>query len=215
VIDCEYGMRDNDREALELVRHAGVPYQLVLTKADKIMYRRLLRSFLPRVEDFNQRHTDRILKACRRVRRDVAAFDPNNEAEGLSIIATSAVLRHVSQASHIGIDYLRYSICRATGNIPKHLQSLLPPKERPARDKYSDLIEVEDENVQRKESVDVEDEGWDDEDEVDESSESDEDIYHNKVISAKEDNCSVEDNESDCEAGLIPQSTATARDKIS
>jgi hypothetical protein len=172
LIDSESPLLPNDHEALALLRHARVPYQLVLTKCDKIMHRRLLRSFLPHPADFNQRHTDRVLKACRRVRRDVAAFGPGNEAEAerLGVIATSAVLRHVSQGDYVGIDYLRYCIMRATGNIPEHLHSVFLPKESPARDKYNDLIVVEDGDPQRRQGVVVESENWD-EDEDDEVTE--------------------------------------------
>jgi hypothetical protein len=167
LIDAESHLLPNDAEALALLRHAGVPVQLVLTKCDKIMHRRLLRSFLPRVEAFNQRHTDRVLKAARRVRADVAAAVGGIEgrevgeqvAAGMSVVATSSVLRHVSQRGYVGMDYLRYCVMRATGNIPRHLQATFLPPERPARERYDDLI-VAEEGARR---ADVE---WEDEDEV-------------------------------------------------
>ena len=170
LVDAETPLLPNDAEALALLRHAKIPYQIVLTKCDKIMHRRLLRSFLPRVEAFNQRHTDRVLKAARRVRRDVAAAIAGlegggaegreagrREAEGMSVVATSSVLRHSAQRGYVGMDYLRWCVMRATGNVPAHMRSTFLPPERPKRDTYGDLIAVEEERG----GVDC---GWDEED---------------------------------------------------
>jgi GTP-binding protein EngB required for normal cell division len=152
VVDAEAALQPNDAEALALLRRAGVPCQVVLTKCDKIMHRRLLRSFLPVVEAYNQRHTDRVLKAARRVRRDVAAAvaglegeeSARREAEALGVVATSSVLRDAGARGYVGMDYLRWCVLRATGNIPPHLRAtFLPPPGRARRDELGDLVVVE------------------------------------------------------------------------
>jgi hypothetical protein len=154
VIDAESPLLPNDAEALALLRRAGVPVQLVLTKCDKIMHRRLLRSFLPRVEAYNRRHTDRVLKAARRVRRDVAAAiaglegdreAAEGEAARMGVVATSSVLRDAAQRGYVGVDYLRWCVLKATGNVPAHMRAAFLPPVRPARSAYDGLVVVEDE----------------------------------------------------------------------
>ena len=36
LVDCRHGLKDNDREVMEMLDKAAVSYRLVLTKADKV-----------------------------------------------------------------------------------------------------------------------------------------------------------------------------------
>jgi GTP-binding protein len=109
LIDAEHGVKRSDRQLLALIKEIGVPYQVVLSKADKIVF------------PGNRKPSPEALKArlseLRSTMESVKeAIQPNSEEDGRAvgeIIACSA--EEWIEGKRMGIDAVRFAMLQAAG----------------------------------------------------------------------------------------------------
>jgi GTP-binding protein len=116
LIDAEHGVKRTDTQLLAVIKQIGVPYQVVLSKADKIVFPGSRR---PSPEALEVR-----LSELRRTMESVKeAIQPDTEEDGGAvgeIIACSA--EEWIDGKRMGIDAVRFAMLRAAGleYRPKH-----------------------------------------------------------------------------------------------
>ena len=110
LVDAEHGVRKSDEQILELMRQAGTPHQVVLSKVDKILHPRAK----PPSAETLDRYLARLREICQQVREKVRP----QGARGVS--ALDDILCCSSETSleggrKLGIDGLRWAILQAAG----------------------------------------------------------------------------------------------------
>lgn len=109
LIDAEHGVKKSDEQLLSLIKDIGIPYQVVLSKADKIVFPG---SRTPSPEALEAR-----LAYLRRTMDSVkAAVQPDSEDDGGAVgevIACSA--EKWIEGKRMGIDAVRFAMLRAAG----------------------------------------------------------------------------------------------------
>lgn len=109
LIDAEHGVKTSDRQLLALIKDIGIPYQVILSKADKIVFPG---SRTPGPEALEAR-----LSELRRTMESVKeAVQPNSEDDGGAVgevIACSS--EKWIEGKRMGIDAVRFAMLRAAG----------------------------------------------------------------------------------------------------
>jgi GTP-binding protein len=109
LIDAEHGVKTSDKQLLALIKEIGVPYQVVLSKADKIVFPG---SRTPSPEALEAR-----LSELRRTMESVKeAIQPDSEDDGGAVgevIACSS--EKWIEGKRMGIDAVRFAMLQAAG----------------------------------------------------------------------------------------------------
>jgi GTP-binding protein len=109
LIDAEHGVKTSDRQLLALIKDIAIPYQVILSKADKIVFPG---SRTPGSEALEAR-----LSELRRTMESVKkAVQPNSEDDGGAVgevIACSS--EKWIKGKRMGIDAVRFAMLRAAG----------------------------------------------------------------------------------------------------
>lgn len=128
LIDSEHGVKKSDQQLLAVIRHLGIPFQVILSKADKIVYQP---QGSPRTEAM-----DIQLSELRRIMESVKEWvQPNSEDDGGAVgevIACSSATW--IDGKRMGIDAVRFAMLRAAGleyrpSIPTGKQVEIIPHE--------------------------------------------------------------------------------------
>lgn len=133
LIDSEHGIKKTDRQILDLFREHGVPFQVVLSKVDKILF---TRNKFPSQENMNKKLAT--LREYMDAVREVVS-DLELDVEIGEVLACSAEKR--VEGKFIGIDAVRHAMLSATGLESKD-QSALPPT--PEIVSFEDLVYTKD-----------------------------------------------------------------------
>jgi GTP-binding protein len=109
LIDSEHGVKKTDEQLLALIKALGIPYQIILSKADKIVYQS---QGSPRTEAM-----DLQLSELRRTMESMKEWvQPNSEDDGGAVgevIACSSTAW--IDGKRMGIDAVRFAMLRAAG----------------------------------------------------------------------------------------------------
>jgi GTP-binding protein len=111
LISPEHGVKRSDLQVLELLHSLGTPHQIVLSKIDKILYPRGAPKNAG--EPLDPKNVEALQDICAEVRKTVVADRRGTVLE--DIICTSAEVPGWNGEIRMGIDGLRYEICRAAG----------------------------------------------------------------------------------------------------
>jgi GTP-binding protein len=108
LIDCEHGLKPTDKQLLKSFREMAIPHQIILAKADKLLFA----NGLPQENVLNKklRQLEAVLLDIREI------LSPDNEDEGSALgelIACSAEKR--INGKKVGIDAVQFAILRAAG----------------------------------------------------------------------------------------------------
>ena len=110
LMNPEHGLKGTDRDLLQLLRQHGVSHQVVLAKADVIVFHGAKRLRKDHQLKNNCAHLDRIFE---RVRKEIQPADCEHPVALGELIACSA--EKSIHGERIGINNLRWAILAATG----------------------------------------------------------------------------------------------------
>ena len=102
-------MKQTDKELLELFRQHAISHQVVLSKADRIVYGG---SRLPKDEQLRER-SENLRAICNHIRKDIQPTDSEGPVALGELIACSA--EKSIDGNRIGINNLRWAVLAATG----------------------------------------------------------------------------------------------------
>lgn len=123
LVDTEHGIKNSDKDLLQMFNERAIPYQIVLSKVDKLV---LPGSRQPSPEALEGR-----LSELRRMMENVKeAVQPDSEDDGSSIgevIACSS--EKWVEGKRMGIDAVRYAMLKAAGMEYRPKPSLAKPVE--------------------------------------------------------------------------------------
>lgn len=109
LVDAEHGVKKSDQQLLAMIKDIGIPYQVILSKADKIVF--------PGSRTPSPQALEARLSELRRTMESVkAAVQPNSEDDGGAVgevIACSS--EKWIEGKRMGIDEVRFSMLRAAG----------------------------------------------------------------------------------------------------
>jgi len=110
LVDAEHGVSKSDEQVLELMRQAGTPHQLVLSKVDKIVY--------PEATTPSADALERYLARLQGIFEEVRENIRSREARGgcaLDDILCCSAEKSLGGRRTLGIDGLRWAILQAAG----------------------------------------------------------------------------------------------------
>ncbi|KAF1984192.1 P-loop containing nucleoside triphosphate hydrolase protein [Aulographum hederae CBS 113979] len=111
LVDAEHGLKIADKQLLEIFRQHGVPHQIILSKADKILYSGS-KTPSPEKLERKQKELEETMGYIRKV------IQPTHQGAGAAalgeIIACSAE-KTVENYKKLGIDGVRWAVLQATG----------------------------------------------------------------------------------------------------
>lgn len=110
LIDAEHGIKAADEQILELLRGAGTPHQVVLSKVDKLLWPS---TRLPSPEKM-EANLVRLRELCEAVREKVQPRDLRGPV-ALGEILTCSAEKAVEQGKKLGVDGLRWAVLQAAG----------------------------------------------------------------------------------------------------
>jgi GTP-binding protein len=110
LIDAEHGVRKSDEQILELMRQAGTPHQLVLSKVDKIVYPRTT----PPSADALEGYLARLQGIFEEVRQKIRSHGAKGGGALDDILCCSSE-KSLEGRRKLGIDGLRWAILQAAG----------------------------------------------------------------------------------------------------
>jgi GTP-binding protein len=128
LIDSEHGVKKSDQKLLAIIKYLGIPFQVILSKADKIVYQTQ--------GSLQSEAMDIKLSELRRTMESVKEWvQPNSEDDGGAVgevIACSAATW--IDGKRMGIDAVRFAMLRAAGleyrpSIPMGRQVEIIPHE--------------------------------------------------------------------------------------
>lgn len=108
LIEAEHGIKDSDRQILAMFKESGVPFQVVLAKADKILFPN---NRNPRPEVLEARFTD-LRKTMETVREAVLDLEIEKGEIG-EVIACSSEKK--IDGKRLGMDAVRFAMLQAAG----------------------------------------------------------------------------------------------------
>jgi len=109
LVDAEHGLKGQDVQLLEILRAEGVPHQVVLSKADKILFPT---KGNPNVEKM-ERHLEKLREMQEKVKNVVQPrYERGSVALG-EILACSA--EKIVESKRLGIDGVRWAVLQAAG----------------------------------------------------------------------------------------------------
>ncbi|RFU31279.1 hypothetical protein B7463_g5044, partial [Scytalidium lignicola] len=109
LVDAEHGIKTRDRQILALLRQQGVPFQIILSKVDRVLFPG---SRMPSEGALEARLTD-LSRTIETVKKEVI---PNTEDDGGGlgeVIACSS--EKWIEGKRLGIDAVRFAMLRAAG----------------------------------------------------------------------------------------------------
>jgi GTP-binding protein len=110
LVDAEHGVTKSDEQILEIMRQAGTPHQLLLSKVDKIVYPRAI----PPSADALERYLARLQEIFKEVRVKVRIQGTRGGCALDDILCCSSE-KSLDGHRKLGIDGLRWAILQATG----------------------------------------------------------------------------------------------------
>ncbi|KAE9370461.1 hypothetical protein N431DRAFT_426825 [Stipitochalara longipes BDJ] len=109
LVDAEHGVKKSDQQLLAMIKDIGIPYQVILSKADKIVF--------PGSRNPSPEALEARLSGLRRTMESVKeAVQPNSEDDGGAVgevIACSS--EKWIEGKRMGIDEVRFAMLRAAG----------------------------------------------------------------------------------------------------
>jgi len=109
LVDAEHGVKKSDQQLLAMIKDIGVPYQVILSKADKIVF--------PGSRTPSSQALEARLTELRRTMESVKeAVQPNSEDDGGAVgevVACSS--EKWIEGKRMGIDEVRFAMLRAAG----------------------------------------------------------------------------------------------------
>jgi GTP-binding protein len=117
LVDAEHGVKKSDQQLLAMIKDIGIPYQVILSKADKIVF--------PGSRTPSSQALETRLTELRRTMESVKeAVQPNSEDDGGAVgevVACSS--EKWIEGKRMGIDEVRFAMLRAAGleyrpNVP-------------------------------------------------------------------------------------------------
>ena len=109
LVDAEHGLKVQDEQLLEILRGEGVPHQVVLSKADKILFPTKGNPSVERME----RHLGKLRELQEKIK---SVVQPRYERGSIAlgeILACSA--EKVIERKRLGIDGVRWAVLQAAG----------------------------------------------------------------------------------------------------
>ncbi|PMD46309.1 hypothetical protein L207DRAFT_507223 [Hyaloscypha variabilis F] len=107
LVDAEHGVKKSDQQLLAMIKDIGIPYQVILSKADKIVF--------PRSRKPSPKALEARLSGLRRTMESVKeAVQPDSEDDGGAVgevIACSS--EKWIEGKRMGIDEVRFAMLRA------------------------------------------------------------------------------------------------------
>ncbi|KAF2460486.1 P-loop containing nucleoside triphosphate hydrolase protein [Lineolata rhizophorae] len=121
LVDAEHGLKDSDTYILNGFRANGIPHEIVLSKADKIL---LPRPRMPSPEAW-QRHLAHMRHASEKVYDGIVRLHGGRGMRLNAILACSGEKRDAN-GKLLGMDALRWAVLQAAGLGAAQLEQLLP-----------------------------------------------------------------------------------------
>lgn len=109
LVDAEHGIKTGDRQILDLFRHQSVPFQVILSKADRVLFPG---SRMPSQGALEARFTE-LRRTMESVREAILPENEDDEGGLGEIVACSSEKR--IEGKRLGIDAVRFAMLRATG----------------------------------------------------------------------------------------------------
>lgn len=109
LVDAEHGVKRGDREMISLMKQNNIPFQVVLSKADKIVFPG---SRTPSAGALEARLSD--LRATMDIVKDIVQPDTEDDGQGLGEVIACSAEKWI-EGKRMGIDALRFSMLRAAG----------------------------------------------------------------------------------------------------
>lgn len=153
LIDSLHGLKDTDKEMLSLFRQYAIPHQIILSKVDRILIKRLrkgIKEFTHVKREVNISKINQLKKVMENMRPIIqpigAAAGPGSLGEILSC-STIAKLSPPSR-NCLGISSIRWSILQATGLAdgfkPEAVNNRSLPSSEPAKDTITSTFTFDD-----------------------------------------------------------------------
>ncbi|KAF2434609.1 hypothetical protein EJ08DRAFT_581919 [Tothia fuscella] len=111
LVDAEHGVKSTDEHILELLREAGTPHQIILSKVDKILYPRAKKPTPEKLHD----NILRLRAICEEVRTRVQPTGNRNSIVLSDILCCSSE-KSVDRGRKMGLDELRWALLQAAGS---------------------------------------------------------------------------------------------------
>lgn len=109
-MDPHHGLKSSDKELLNLLRQHGISHQVVLSKADRILWpgsKALLK------KNQLKNNTARLMRLCEKLRPEIQPINCEFPVALGELISCSAEKKIEGQS--IGVDELRWAMIRAAG----------------------------------------------------------------------------------------------------
>lgn len=108
LVDAEHGVKETDLQILALFKSKRIPYQVVLSKVDKVLYGKGIPGSVVRSEN--------LAELARKMEEVKDAIQPDSEDDGGVIGEVIACSSHIRMAGkRPGIDAVRYAMLQAAG----------------------------------------------------------------------------------------------------
>jgi GTP-binding protein len=109
LVDAEHGVKETDKQLLDMFNEQGIPYQIVLSKVDKILFE----GKRPPNEEGLNRRVGELRKTMEGIEKMVRRCGEDEEGVGTGeVVACSSTL---VGGIKMGVDAVRFSMLRAAG----------------------------------------------------------------------------------------------------
>src|ERR1051326_2678811 len=108
LIDSEHGVKSNDEQILEILVDNSIPFQLILSKVDKLLPSRMKFSLSPETLAVVQ---DRVNRAHQRVRERVESITGHHSHD--QIMLACAAGAKLKNDQRLGVDGVRWAVLSA------------------------------------------------------------------------------------------------------
>ena len=119
LIDSLHGLKDSDTQLLQLLRHNGIPHQIILSKVDRILLDRIRANKVQTIHNILEQRCTELEKICERLKAEIQPKGDGIPAFGqiLSCCTSAPKMRCVSMESGgtLGINLIRHAVLVATG----------------------------------------------------------------------------------------------------
>lgn len=123
LVDAEHGVKDSDRQLLAMFREEGVPFQVILSKVDKVLF---TGSRTPSPVALETRFSD--LRRTMEMVKAAVQPDPEDDGSAVGDVISCSSEKWI-EGKRLGIDTVRFAMLRAAGLEFKPKVKLAAPVE--------------------------------------------------------------------------------------
>lgn len=135
LVDAEHGVKESDRQLLALFREQSVPFQVILSKVDKILFAGT-RMPSPAALEARFLELQKIMESV----KEVVQPDPEDDGGAVGDVISCSSEKWI-EGKRLGIDAVRFAMLRAAGLEFKPKMKLSAPVEIVP---YEELFDVKD-----------------------------------------------------------------------